>query len=365
MNELSKIIRTLIEKSGPITFAEFMELALYHKEFGYYTSGTANLGKKGDYYTSPHVHCSFGEVIARFSTSVYEKLTNSDFTIIEFGSGNGLLALDILNSIKTHNTDCYKRLKYILIERSPESQQLSKQTLREHKGKARWISSVRELKKEGITGLIISNELVDSFPFHRVKVKNGKLLEIFVSFNAEGFYEILGKPSTDHLTSYFKNVNLKLDEGQEAEINLKAKNWFNEINYFLSKGIILTIDYGYLNKELYKSSRHNGTFLCFYKNTINENPYTNIGEQDITAHVDFSYLMEVGQSKGLNTLKYTTQGQFLIDWGILDIYERYTTTEKISDKNLITSTMAIKNLFLPTHMGDKFKVLIQEKKSFK
>lgn len=358
MKQLTQIIKSIIRKSGPISFAEFMELALYHHNYGYYASGKASIGKKGDYYTSPSVHPAFGEVIGRFIYRAWELSEISDFTIVEMGAGKGFLALDILDSIKKNNPDFYLRISYMIIEISPRLIEEEKDVLKEHVNKINWVGSLSSLKAGSISGVFISNELVDSFPFHRAKLNGGKLNEIFVGFSGEDFVEIIGEPSNPELRDYFDGYGLEFEDGQEVEINLEAQNWLTNIACVLSKGLVLTIDYGFLAQELYSSDRMKGTFRCFDEHKMNENPYLNIGEQDITAHVNFSDLIRVGESLGLNTVKYTTQGQFLVDWGIFDILERYSSSDISSEK----SRMAIKNLFLPELMGDRFKVLIQEKK---
>ena len=357
MNQLTRLIKSLIRQSGPITFAKFMELALYHPEYGYYTSGTANIGKKGDYYTSPSVHPAFGEIISRFMYRASELTGASDFTVVEMGAGKGFLALDILDSIKRNNPEFYDKLSYIIIELSPHLKEEEKVCLKDHLSKIKWVEFLTDLKPESISGVFISNELVDSFPFHRAKFSNRRLYEIFVALNDGDFVQIEGEPSSRGLKEYFRDYDLEFEDGQEVEINLKAKEWLSYIFSALSKGFALTVDYGFLAPELYNSARMKGTFRCFHKHALNENPYLNIGEQDITAHVNFSDLMRTGDSLGLSTIKYTTQGQFLVDWGILDVLERYSSPDNSSQK----SRLAIKNLFLPELMGDRFKVLIQSK----
>ncbi|MBI2487352.1 MAG: SAM-dependent methyltransferase [Deltaproteobacteria bacterium] len=357
MNELTQTIKSLIHKSGHITFAKFMELALYHPNYGYYASGKAKIGKEGDYYTSSSVHPAFGEVLGRFICRAWELVAVSDFTVIEMGAGKGFLSLDILDSIKRNNPTLYDRLSYLIIELSPQLREEGKATLREHLSKIKWVDFLTDLKLESISGVFISNELVDSLPFHRAKLKNRKLQEIFVGLRDEDFVEFIGEPSSLELKEYFKGYDLEFEDEQEVEINLKAREWLSDISSVLSKGLVLTVDYGFLTPELYSSIRMKGTFRCFHKHTLNENPYLNIGEQDITAHVNFSDLIRTGDSLGLSTIKYITQGQFLVDWGILDIIERYSSSDISSEK----SRLAIKNLFLPELMGERFKVLIQSK----
>src|ERR1700758_2148151 len=136
---LSQIIKSLIHKSGPITFDKFMEIALYHPEHGYYASGKAGIGKSGDYYTSPCVHPAFGEILSRFIYWAYEVVKAPDFTVVEMGGGKGLLALDVLDSLKRNNPESYDRVRYLIIELSPNLREEGKGILKEHMHRIKWV----------------------------------------------------------------------------------------------------------------------------------------------------------------------------------------------------------------------------------
>jgi len=359
MHELTKIIKSIIKETGPITFDKFMGLALYHKKYGYYTAGKRIIGKEGDYYTSPCVHPAFGEVISSLIHKSYEVIGVSNFTIVEMGAGKGYLALDILDSTKRNYPNLYNCLNYTIIEKSPHQILQEKNLLKEHLDKIKWINRISELKSTNICGIFISNELLDSFPFHRARFEDGMLKEIFVDLKNDEFIEVIDDPSIKELRDYFLDYNIDFKDCQEVEINLHAEKWLRDIASVLDKGFVMTIDYGFLAQELFNPTRLKGTCKCLYKHSINDNPYINIGKQDITAHVDFSNLIRIEESVGLKTLKYTTQGQFLIDWGILDIIERTTENNKQSEATRLKTIFSIKNLFLPEQMGDRFKILIQ------
>ena len=361
MNNLEEIITSQIRDSGPITFAEFMELALYHPVYGYYSSGISRIGKEGDFYTSPHVHSAFGKVLGNFIVKSFDVIREEKLTIIELGAGKGLLALDILNHIKSNNTDYYDQSNYYIVEQSDRLQDESKKTLINHRHKIKWFSSLDELENEKVTGVIISNELIDAFPFHRAKFMSGNLSEIYVSVEDDEITEVIGKPSSIELEEYFVHYDIHFKEGQEFEINLHAEKLLHKIDNILGKGFILTIDYGYLAPQLFGPQRMKGTYKCIYKHAINEAPYINIGEQDITAHVDFSNLIRAGESLKINKVQYTTQGQFLLDWGILDLISGDIKKKSSPDSSFKKDIQAIKNLFLPELMGDRFKILLQKK----
>ena len=358
MNELSKIIKAEIRSSGKITFERFMEQALYNESYGYYSSGKVSIGREGDFYTSPYVHRAFGDVITNFILKSLS-ITNAPApTIVEIGAGYGILAGDILDSLQKKSPSIYNNLKYKYIENSASLLNQAQHSLKDHSDKIEYKESLSELGDQEIQGIIISNELFDSIPFHRMTVDNTIIKESYVTLENDNFKEVTGDPSTPELENYLSKYDLKLNEGQQFEINLGAVKAIEEINRVLNKGLVLTIDYGYLAEELYSGTRMNGTYKCMKGHTINENPYDDIGEQDITAHVDFTRLISKGNELGLKELKYTTQGQFLIDWGILDIIENISQSGEESAEKKIAS---IKNLFLQGSMGNQFKVLIQEK----
>jgi SAM-dependent MidA family methyltransferase len=362
MKNLAEIIKSIIREKGPITFAKFMELALYHPTYGYYSSGKTNIGKEGDFYTSSNVHKSFGSVIGNFTIKSLDLIDEESLSIVELGAGKGTLALDVLNHLKNNSPKQYDRTTYYLIEQSDYSRNESKKALSSHIEKVKLFSSLAELENENIHGVVISNELMDALPFHRLRISNGKLSEIFITLENEGFLEIIDNPSTPELEKYFSRIDVDFRGDQEFEVALRAEKIVEEIDRVLRKGFVLTIDYGYLADELFSPERLKGTYKCMHRQVINEAPYINIGQQDITAHVDFSNLIRVGESLNINKVKYTTQGQFLIDWGILDLISgSLEENAKLKDSSA-KEIQAIKNLFLPELMGDKFKVLIQEKK---
>lgn len=361
MKNLEEIIKSKIRDTGPITFAEFMELALYHPNYGYYLSERGNIGKEGDFYTSPNVHRAFGSVIGNFILKAFDLIDDSSLSIIELGAGKGLLAGDILDHLKSQHPKNYKRTNYHIVENSEFSKAESKKILKDHIQQVSWHSSLEEIKDNNLSGVVISNELFDALPFHRLKYLNGRVMEIFTTLNDNGFTEKTDKISKQELQDYIEGLDIDFRDGQEFEVNLFAEKIVNEIDRVLKKGFVLTIDYGYLSDELLSPKRMNGTYKCIHRHNINETPYINIGEQDITAHVDFSNIIRRGQSANLTKLKYTTQGQFLIDWGILNLIDIASEENLELNDYSAKDIQAIKNLFLPELMGDKFKVLIQEK----
>lgn len=337
--ELSQVVKEEILKRGPITFRDFMETALYYPELGYYTSGKERIGRSGDYYTSPHVSKVFGELIAVQLKEMWELLQREDFTVVEMGAGKGLLASDIQSYIKDREPEFYQKLSYVTVERGQD---------------------LPEVKR----GCFLSNELVDAFPVHRVLAEKNHgelaLREVFVDVQDDRFVEILKEPSIDELENYFRELSVTLPPGFATEVNLEATRWIQNIGQRLEKGFVITIDYGYLSKELYQSYRAKGTLLCYYKHTANDNPYQHIGEQDITSHVNFSALIHWGEKAGLKEAGFTEQAHFLINLGLID---RMQELQKEADsyQDYLKKYLPLKNLIAPGGMGETFKVLVQYK----
>ncbi len=333
---LEDIIKEEIRKEGKITFKRFMELALYHPQYGYYSKGP-HIGKKGDFYTSVSVGSIFGKTLAK---ALKEMLNISQTnTIVELGAGDGTLARDILSLLGDS-------VNYIIVEKSPAFIKRQKKNLHKFRN-IYWIDSIEHLPC--ISGVIFSNELFDALPVHLVENRK-KLFEVYVSIEDNRFFEILDKPSTEKIYEYFDKLKIKLPEDFRTEVNLEGTSLIKQLGEKLDKGFIVTIDYGYPSHELYKDYRNRGTLLCYYKHRVNENPYENIGNQDITSHVNFTALAMYGKEAGLEICGFTNQANFLIDSGILD---EASNPEEI---------LKIKTLILPeSGMGEVFKVLIQYK----
>ena len=351
---LRKEIVNLINKRGKITFADFMELALYHPEHGYYTSGKEKIGKKGDYYTSSDVHPVFGELIARQLEQMWRLMGKGRFTVVEMGAGKGRFCYDIINFIKKKFPEFFEEVDYKIVEISQNLIERQSSTLKGLEDKVSWESLSEDgFSFEPVIGSFLSNEFVDSLPVHQVVVENNCLKEIYVTIKDDKFCEVIDDLSDLALEDYFAKSKISLKEGQRVEVNLRALDWVKNISRYLKRGFVITIDYGYLAEDLYSEQRHRGTLMCYYEHITSENPYERVGSQDITSHVNFSSLMEAGNRCGLNTTGFTRQSKFLIALGILD--------EMNKVQGDIGKLLTIKNLFLPGGMGDIFKVLIQHK----
>lgn len=339
---LTDVIIGKIKKEGPISFNEFMDMALYFPGMGYYTSSEPRIGKRGDFYTSPYISAAFGAMIGRQLEEMWLHL-DGDLTIVEFGAGSGLLCYDILQYLK-NNKACYEGIRYVIIEKNPELRNTSKKYLTE---KVVWLDDIEQLGP--FQGCILSNELFDNFPVHRI-LRQDRVMEIFIDYR-DGLKEIT-QPAGIHIMNQLHDIQLRLPDGSATEICLEAEEWFSRISRQLIKGYVITIDYGYHMEEFISCDKHQGTLRCYYNHRIHHNPYIHIGHQDITADVNFFALSFWGNRYGLDFSGLTEQSFFLRALGFVP----YLAATDDSEENKKFAASLLIN-----EMGKRFKVLIQRK----
>lgn len=361
--KLRGIILDRIGQRGPIPFADFMAACLYEPGLGYYTSPGRKVGAEGDFYTSINVHRVFGRLIAREICRMWEEMgCPASFDIVEAGAGHGQLATDVLDAVCELNSRLYEGVRLTLVEAEPSLAEVQGKLLERHLAKVSW-SAPADLAegKLRFSGCLYSNELIDSFPTHLVEMTPEGLREVFVAAEGDQFSEVLDSPSTPELEAYLSRLGITLNPGQRTEINLNAVRWLESAAASLERGFILTIDYGYLAPELYGPMRLNGTLLCYYRHTTEENPYIRVGLQDITTHVDFTTLALRGEELGLSKVWYGEQYRFLMAAGMMQELMALEAAAK-TEKEQIAIRISLKKLILPEGgMGDTFKVLIQAK----
>ena len=360
---LRNFILTHIRQRGPVPFSRFMEWCLYHPDYGYYQAEGTTVGKEGDYYTAPSVHPLFGRMVATQLLQMSEFVGTERFTVVEMGAGRGFLCLDILDWARGTAPAFYGRLDYRLadVSRRFVGEQQDRLALHAAEGKVCW-EEEGEGRTDGrmIDGCFLSNELVDAFPVHRVVVQGGRLREIYVGERDGGFVDVPGELSTPEIGEYFGNDGIELREGQEAEVNLRARDWIANVGRRLRRGFVLTIDYGCLAKELYAPWRSSGTIMCYHRHRASADPYERVGEQDITAHVNFSQLIRGGEAAGLAFTGLVPQYRFLIGLGLLGAMEE--AAKGMSELEGLNMRLSVKRLIEPgVGMGEIFKVLVQHK----
>ncbi len=356
-------IRRRISQRGPIPFAEFMDVALYWPDGGYYSNPGSReggpFGSEGDYYTAPMAHPAFGALIAVQLYQLWLLLDRPNpFWVAETGSGNGQLSRDILQAATSLPSGFPESLRYCCLERR-------------HQWALPFPPQASPVVTEGVPlrglrGCVISNELLDSVPVHQVRFERGNLREVYVALESGGvsgedrLVERLGDPSTPYLEARLEELGIQLAEGQTAEINLGLDSWATSVASALEAGFVLTIDYGRSAEELYSAElRPRGTLVTYYRHTQTDAPWQHVGRQDITAQVDFTSVVNAGRKAGLEPLGYTTQAQFLRNLG-LDHLRRRVTSTPMPVEQAVANRAGLMALTRADGLGD-FKVLVQGK----
>ena len=361
---------------GPIPFADFMRECLYHPEFGYYSRPEAR--RFADYYTSVDVHPIFGRLLARQLEEMWRALDcPAEFLVVEAGAGTGGLAAHILDFAARSIPNFYQALRYSAVEQSSARRHAHAERLEEHISRGRAISAA-ELPREIPVGCILSNELFDALPAHRVLFKNGALCEMFVGLSAYGpeddvakgspgsarrsaeLVERSGPLSSPEIGEYFLDQGITLREGQVAEAGLEACSWFLDAGRRLGRGFVLTIDYGYEARELYNHRHFRGTLLAYSRHRVSENFLDAPGEQDLTAHVNFTALDAWGRRAGLARTGCVSQMAFLVGLGRANEFADLYASDA-SEVEKIRARLLLKTLLHPDGMGGTFQVCIHHK----
>ena len=358
---LKSLLLETLHRSGPLTFERYMSLCLYHPEHGYYLQARERTGVAGDYFTSPDLHPIFARLLARQAMEMWEILGRpAPFTWVEMGPGRGWFVRDFLRWLRTAQPDLFATLDYVAVEPGPRQRLHLGARLAEDglEAKVQLRSSLEELEPR--TGCFFSNELVDSFPVAVVTRARGELKEIYVAAEGETFREQLGPLRDAKVAAALARYASRLAEGQRVEVNLRAVEWIRLVAEKLARGFVVTIDYGDLAEHLYTSDRPRGTLMTYRGHAASEDFYRAPGEQDLTAHVNFSALRDAGKEAGLGFTGFTTQERFLLALGeeneFADLYDPGE-----SERERLQARLKLKRLIHPEGMGTIFKVLIQHR----
>jgi SAM-dependent MidA family methyltransferase len=332
VDELAGIIRDEIGREGPLTFARYMELALYHPALGYYAgggSGREPVGWGGDYFTSGDVHPLWGWAIARRLHQMWLALGHpARFDVVEPGAGRGLLAREVWRYAVEREPAWAQTLSYTLVDRAPAGSSL--RVAREERLRAelaaiapvaiertRWSDAL----PAGTVGCVVSNELADALPAHVLEKRGGTLREVYVTVDAPtgGFIETLGEPSSPEVAGYLDRYRApwrRYPDGWRAEVCLAAEDWMRTVAASVERGYALTIDYGDTARRLYTPERRHGTLATYSRHHFGDQALAQPGRRDLTAHVNFSALVLAGWAGGLRLEELTTQAAFLERQGI-------------------------------------------------
>lgn len=315
------------------------------------------MGPRGDYMTSPELSPVFGTLVGRQLREMWQAIGHPDvFQIVECGAGTGSLCRDILWWASTSAPEFHSTIHYTIIEASSAmvAHQRSILASDSNRNDVDW----KDELPGDVTGCILSNELLDSFAIHRVKMKNDSLSEVFVRWSGGTFTEELRPIQGGEVTAYFDRLGLRPGEGCTAEVNLQALDWMRSAGQVLRRGFVMTFDYGYEASELFAPWRTAGTLMCFYRHNPSNNPYVRIGRQDMTSHVDFTSLIAVGEEAGLTTVGMTSQSEFLERLGIQDALD--PPSEGTDLEAYYARRGQINELLDPAGLG-RIRVLVQSK----
>lgn len=389
-NALEALIRDEIAREGPITFARFMALALYHPTLGYYSGGGEGrepVGWSGDYFTSGDVHPLWGWCIARQLHEMWELLGRPHpFYVVEPGAGRGLLARDVWAYAVERAPEWGAALRYTLVEHAPPGSPL--RAAREAQLAAdlaalgapasatRWVAALDEAVPPGAVGCVVANELVDALPVHIVEARDGVLSEVYVDATPARLVERLGSLSRPELAGYLDHYRVlwrRYPAGWRAECCLEAPAWMRAAAGLFARGFVLTLDYGDTARRLYTPHRRRGTLMAYARHQLGERPLAHPGQQDLTAHVNFTALVEAGRAAGLRTAGFTTQRDFLERLGIraeaearaARLYphadsERHTDRGQADHLRRAALRAAVATLLNPEGLGG-FRVLVQHR----
>ena len=356
-NPLEVWIRHQIRDSGPVPFARFMDWALYHPEHGYYASGRASPGgDEGDFTTAPHISRLFGRCAARLVEAADLALGRPErFVLVEGGAGEGRLGRDVLDALCERAPELYGRLIYSPEESGPAWAGRREELLAPHAGR------IAAAPPDAITGLYLSNELVDAFPVHRLARRGGELREVHVEVAGDTFAEVLLPLSRPELLDYLSAEGVEVAEGCEVEVNLRALAWVRAVAHRLERGFVVTIDYGDEGRRLHGPHRPRGTCLAYRRHRASDDLLSEPGLRDLTAHVSFSALARAGREVGLEAAPLLPQRDFLFALGFLSEVEALEGAG-LSESELLAARRSLAPLIFPAgEMGEAFKVLVQAK----
>jgi len=333
-------------RGGSISFARFMELALYAPGLGYYAAGKHKFGAPGDFITAPEMGSLFARCLARPCRSILAQLGGGD--ILEAGAGSGALAADLLLEL-----EALGRLpeRYLILELSNELRDRQAETL--HRKAPRLLKRTHWLDALPVDfrGVMLANELLDAIPVERFRITHDGIRQLHVAWQNDRFCW-QEKPADEAIRRRIEP--LALPPGYTSEINLQAEAWVRSVADILEQGAMLLVDYGFPRAEFYHPQRSDGTLMCHYRHRAHDDPLTLVGLQDVTAHIDFTAIAEAGTGAGLSLLGYTSQAAFLIGCGLEQLMSASDPEDVRAHLEL---TQQVKKLTSPHEMGELYKVI--------
>jgi SAM-dependent MidA family methyltransferase len=335
---LTELIRDEIRRNGPITFARFMNRALYEPGLGYYATTDRRATRSGDFLTAPELHPIFGWTVARQIHEMWQRLGEPrEFVLREYGAGTGSFGAAIGDGLRRDDPTAAESIDYQPIETPgrPGTENASGPMI----------------------GCVVANEFLDALPVHRVVNDGGRLKELLVDWQGGRFVEVLGEISDARIFEHVARGEPQLAEGQRTEVNLGAADWLRDVDRDLERGFVLLIDYGLRRAELRSADRSSGTLRAFRGQHVSSDILSGVGRRDLTAHVDLDALEEDARTAGFSVLGTTTQAEFLMGCGFDEVY---AVAKEESDKDWEPALLlrsAVRRLLDPHHLG-KYAVVV-------
>ena len=350
--QLLDLIRAEIKTAGGwISFARYMEMALYTPHWGYYTSSSKKFGASGDFVTAPEMTPLFGQTLAN---QLYPLMQESAPCLVEAGAGSGLLAVDVLQALEQMNA---LPQDYFIMEISPGLRQTQAGTLAEKVphllSRVRWLDAL----PDGFRGVVFANELLDAIPVRLLVSRHDGLFERGVGLNEHHELQFADVPADRELAGYAAQLTLPASDTMDyvTEFHPGAARWVTTQAERLQQGAILLIDYGYPRAEYYLPNRAQGTIQCYYRHHVHNDLLLWPGLNDITSFIDFTAIAEAGYDAGMDVLGYTSHAHFLLNCGLLDALEKRNAPESA---DYIRAAQAVKRLTSLNDTGELFKVLL-------
>jgi SAM-dependent MidA family methyltransferase len=350
-SSLPRFIRDTIHREGPVSFAWFMEQALYHPAEGYYSSGRCAIGRRGDYFTSVSVGPVFGKILAGQFAEIWRGLGRPDgFVIVEQGAHHGAFAADVLEALREESPDLFAAMRYRIVEPFPILQRRQQNALRGFAEQTEWCGSLVEM--EPFSGVYFCNELIDAMPVHLLaatgKPGERKWNERMVDCTSSGFV-FVNRPITHRgLQRQLRKIPLAPEGNYETETNLAVLDWIDALAAKLVRGVVLVADYGFARADYYSAHRTTGALQCYAGHRALPSPLERVGECDITAHVEWTSLAERAEECGLQIAGFTDQNHFLT--GLLASYPALASAGAKKSR-------ALQTLIYPEFLGMKFQFL--------
>lgn len=358
--EIIEALRGEISRDGRVTFARFMELALYHPEAGYYLQPERRPGRGGDFLTAPEASPFFGLTLSTQMADCWERLGQPKrFTIREHGAGVGGLAYDILAGLADGAPDCFAAVDYRLVEANPHRVAQALEAFAEVGLAEKVTAEPANATLDPIVGVVLANEVADALPVHRLVVTDDGLREGYVTWHDGWFAEALGEPTPEGLVAHGELLaaGVTVPVGSRLDVSPAAEAWFFKACRGIERGYAFVIDYGYPAATLFSDHRLDGTVRAYHGHTVSDDPLARPGDEDLTAHVDFSALQRAGEAVGMRHLGFTNQGDFL---AALGLGQRFVALQQDSATNIAdyyAAQSAVFRLIEPGGLG-RFGVLV-------